>query len=161
MHTNRVWSGKRLLATLMAAGAATGLLLVNTAAPAAAATAGCGSRCDKKDPSAFVVAWVGPSPQMAVTCAQDAGTLLETNGVELRYSPYCRTAWARQGAICPGCRGYITIVRYNADGTKTTYGSSDSWTPMVNDKGVKSKACIRISYGADTPDTNTYCTDAR
>ncbi|MFF4938743.1 DUF2690 domain-containing protein [Micromonospora sp. NPDC000729] len=77
-------------------------------------------------------------------CYQDGRTVATSTDVELRYSPWCRTAWARW----TGGGGYLTgvlIRSYAADGSlrKTYYdnGTSGDWSFMVNDKGMTAQAC--------------------
>src|SRR4051794_31628408 len=83
-------------------------VLIGGASPAQAAS-GCGSKCDGKNPQTYVWEVVGPAPGVAYTCGQDAVTpsvsgktfkkYVQGLYIELRYSPSCRTAWARTDAV--------------------------------------------------------------
>lgn len=114
--------------------------------PASAATVGCGARCEGKDPASFVVASVGPAPGKPIKCGDDAitprstsGKVFETTAVELRYSPYCRTAWAR--AKSPGYLGFVTVESFGSGSNPRKTYKSGGWTDMVNDKGMSARAC--------------------
>ena len=128
---------RKVLAT--AAGIAIGLtggLL--SASPASAVTAGCGSVCDGKNPETYYAS-VGSG---SARCFYDAVTIYVAHGAELRYSPYCRTAWAR--AESPGYLGYVTVESYNSSGRRKVYSTENagrSYTLMVNDKGMTARAC--------------------
>jgi hypothetical protein len=126
----------------------TGLAVGAGATPAAAATSGCGSSCDGKNPQTYTLDYNGSS----ITCGLDAVTKksaqIPQNGgptVELRYSPRCRTAWARTN----GVNFRIYVYSYNTNGslrrTETTFVESGAnYTLMVNDAGITAKACIVI-----------------
>lgn len=108
-------------------------------------------------------------------CARDARTVQENSGydvdhgqwiIELRYSPSCRTAWAR-GSIAKPVANYPGVVgpqevemlilnsngkQYVARFSRTgSNGLKYNWTSMVNDRGISAIACIGVSDG---------CTDA-
>ncbi|MDV9193477.1 DUF2690 domain-containing protein [Streptomyces sp. SR27] len=105
--------------------AASGLLLASS--PASAATSCYGSDCTGKDPSTTV-------------CQNDARTVATTGlGVELRYSPTCRAAWARTGADTA-----MTIwVESNTGLSQSAYhsGNDTVWTAMIDDKGIIARSC--------------------
>jgi hypothetical protein len=108
------------------------------ASPASAVTSGCGSACDGKDPQTYYASVDGGSAR----CFYDAVTIYVAHGAELRYSPYCRTAWARSED--PGYLGFVTVESYNSSGRRKVYSTrnaSRSYTLMVNDKGMSARAC--------------------
>lgn len=140
-----------------------GVVVFGAASPASAAT--CGSRCDGKNPQYFVVAHEGPSPGRPQYCHTDAVTPrgYKVNGLELRYSAYCRTAWARlqnpDAAVGPGWRWYTKIESFRADGTLRKSYEGETWTEMVNDAGLKARACLYTSPGGESEYTKAFCTD--
>ncbi|SDC68162.1 DUF2690 domain-containing protein [Actinokineospora iranica] len=114
------------------------------------------------------VAVDGTDP-IATGCAADAITARDAYGaiggvtrvyVELRYSPRCRTAWARVTTqnmpnCVPGadyCGG--ATVHRNSDGREygcaIPGGARGCYTPQVNDSGVTSFARGHADYGANT-----------
>lgn len=121
----------------------------------AAANAGCGSRCDGKDPQTYY--WKtgpgGPSGPNWHTCGESAVTVgsARINGerpywIELRYSKTCRTAWVRGNATNPnpnyGVEGSVHSVKKNGDIRLTkrlprVSADTTSWSPMVNDAGLQ------------------------
>lgn len=119
-------------------------LLIATS-PASAAESCYASGCEGKDPSTTI-------------CQNDARTVATTEwNVELRYSPTCRTAWARySGGVSFGLT--VMVERRNADGSYTPYYSTPYrgngatvWTRMVNDAGYLARACVY-------PDSGYSCT---
>lgn len=118
---------------VLAAVTALSSLLVGT--PAMAASVGCGSACDGKNPATYQVTIGG----VTATCASDAETVRRTYepstvDLELRYSPRCRTAWVRLGSDFH----YPTIKSYYTDGRlRTSYSGfvGAYYSQMVNDKG--------------------------
>jgi hypothetical protein len=73
--------------------------------------------------------------------------------VELRYSRQCRMAWARGN--------YVEIRGYNPDGslrvTYPGYGSTSTYTPVVNDAGLTARACAFVfSSGGQYTCTDPY-----
>ncbi|MBD0711032.1 hypothetical protein BU197_22455 [Streptomyces sp. CBMA291] len=116
-------------------------LLIATA-PASAAVSCSGSTCDGLDPATSV-------------CQNDARTIQTADwGVELRYSPTCRAAWARKTS---GGSLDTTIWIHNSQGASqgVYYGGYGTvYTAMVNDKGVTAWACETRAY--DT--LQTHCT---
>ncbi|MCL7456551.1 DUF2690 domain-containing protein [Micromonospora echinofusca] len=116
-------------------------------APAMAATSGCGSVCDRKDPDTYFATVDGKTMRCNFI---DVETPYSATYVELRYSPFCRTAWARQTGSFGWLSG-VLVQSYNSNGTlRMTVddtGSSGSWSLMVNDKGMTARACF---YQYDT-----------
>lgn len=133
--------------------------LAGSSTPALVARApsrSCGSQCDGKDPQSYLVRVPGD----AYYCHNDAVTfaLLNTTGgsVQLRYSPICRTAWAR-GSGTTGLAGFS----HYSNGTERTkvYVSPYSdgrpiWTPMLDTVGLPFKACY-FDHGS----SDFICTD--
>ncbi|MFI1657652.1 DUF2690 domain-containing protein [Streptomyces sp. NPDC020472] len=121
--------------------AASGLLFASS--PASAATSCYASSCQGLDPSTTI-------------CQNDARTVGTTQlwGVELRYSPTCRAAWARYPTFTPA-RLTIFVQRRDGNGfySTPTDASHAVWTPMVNDKDLLSRACGYYE-GAPTPDSD-------
>ncbi|MFI1994084.1 DUF2690 domain-containing protein [Actinoplanes sp. NPDC020271] len=125
------------------------------------ATTGCGSTCDGKDPNNYKYA--------GATCAADATTVRAVYepggtyaGVELRYSPRCRTAWARWSNNAQ-LLSSISLYNYTSSGTERLHyildgldRASQAWGPMVNDAGYLSKACYFYYDGGST--ANPYYT---
>ncbi|MFF8839678.1 DUF2690 domain-containing protein [Streptomyces sp. NPDC015130] len=108
--------------------AASGLLL--TSSPASAATSCNGPDCTGRDPSTTV-------------CQNDARTVARTSlGTELRYSPTCRAAWARQS----GGTSMTVRVEGNTGLEQAVHhsGSGTVWTPMIDDRGVIARACGHV-----------------
>ncbi|WP_369146319.1 DUF2690 domain-containing protein [Streptomyces sp. R44] len=109
--------------------AASGLLLASS--PASAATSCYGPSCTGLDPATSI-------------CQNDARTVATNSiGTELRYSPTCRSAWARQSSNSPmiiwveSNTGLYKEARYTGSGTV--------WTPMIDDKGIIGRACGYIT----------------
>ncbi|MFB7592620.1 DUF2690 domain-containing protein [Streptomyces sp. NPDC056169] len=106
--------------------AASGLLFASS--PASAAEICHAETCHGRDPATTI-------------CADDARTVLwdRTGRVELRYSPQCRTAWARQAF---GGAGRITVNNSQGAVFAADYvGMNPVWTRMVNDKNITAWAC--------------------
>ncbi|MFF0556866.1 DUF2690 domain-containing protein [Streptomyces sp. NPDC004266] len=120
--------------------AASGLLFASS--PASAATSCYASSCTGLDPSTTV-------------CQNDARTVRTADwGVELRYSPTCRAAWARKTS--GGSLDTEIRVRNSAGDTHGVYygGWGTVYTAMVNDKDIVAWACETRAY--DT--LQTHCT---
>jgi hypothetical protein len=95
-------------------------------------------------------------------CVDDAVTIddatLDGRIVRLRYSAECRAAWAQLWFGKPDDRAY---VRTEEDGrlvavtsvTVRPWDGNSVYTPMVNDKNLKAKACLELP-----PDSDTACT---
>jgi hypothetical protein len=121
-----------------------------TASPALAATSGCGSPCDGQNPETY--RYYGPGgPSQWVTCSADAITKYTAGSsghlgyAQLRYSPTCRTAWAKTNTV----NGWIYVYSYNASGslrrTESQYTNETvKYTRMVNDVGLTAKACATV-----------------
>ncbi|NGM11925.1 DUF2690 domain-containing protein [Verrucosispora sioxanthis] len=112
------------------------------------AASGCGSVCDGKDPATFKIY---TSYGNYYTCGQDAITPTSgsytyrvsdpTGSVELRYSPRCRTAWARTTASYVGIKVVSRYLNGNHRTTMTEYSNNHLWTAMVNDADLEAQAC--------------------
>ncbi|MCW6005588.1 YjfA family protein [Micromonospora sp. CPCC 205371] len=116
-----------------------------------AANPGCGSKCDFKNPETFYVYWCGLGCEDNWRCSDDARTIDETNGVELRYSPSCRTTWARAS----GCYDWsvpvpctFRIISY--------YYSGGSWRERTRSEGY---ADLNNYYSLMLNDAG-YCAEA-
>ncbi|MFE0582417.1 DUF2690 domain-containing protein [Streptomyces sp. NPDC058874] len=130
---------RRLATTASACAlAASGLLMAST--PASAATSCLGSTCTGKDPS-------------TTTCQNDARTVKTASwGVELRYSPSCRAAWARKTS---GASFDTDIKVANSRGASyTTYygGNGTVFTRMVDDLDITAQACEQRAFGYSCTD---------
>ncbi|MER6095023.1 DUF2690 domain-containing protein [Streptomyces sp. NPDC001728] len=119
----------RKLATAGSALALTASGLLFASAPASAATSCKGASCEGLDPAATI-------------CQNDARTVLTADwGVELRYSPTCRAAWARKTS---GASADTVISVHNSQGvSRSAYygGYGTVYTAMVNDMDIYAKAC--------------------
>jgi hypothetical protein len=112
---------------------------------------GCGRECEGKNPAEYV--WKGPGgPSNWYPCGNDAVTAREAYwpgggplAVELRYSPRCRTAWARASKFY-----YLEAHSYYLNGKYRTYvfdyrnpyESYTRYTVMLDDAGLLADACI-------------------
>ncbi|MFI6782281.1 DUF2690 domain-containing protein [Micromonospora sp. NPDC050276] len=138
----RSWHSRLLLVLAMGLAMVTGFQ-----APAMAATSGCGSVCDGKDPDTYFATVDGKVMRCNFI---DVITPYSATNVELRYSPFCRTAWARQTDSFGWLSG-VLVQSYNSNGTlRRTVddtSTSGSWSAMVNDKGMTARACF---YQYDT-----------
>jgi len=125
-----------------------------------AAGTACGSSCDGKDPSTYAVYVNG----RITTCSAGAITPKLSSGyvyrasdpvgsVELRYSPACRTAWARTTS---SDESFKVVSRYLSGTHRTTMtgASPATWTVMVNDADLEAQAC----YWPNGPYTGWTCT---
>ncbi|MEU4119144.1 DUF2690 domain-containing protein [Kitasatospora sp. NPDC028055] len=113
--------------------AVSGAVLV--ASPASAATSCYASSCTGKDPA-------------TTTCANDAITVSTNGDLELRYSPSCRAAWARDRNAVPG----ESVGIQNHPGQESDYSTFTSsggaiWSMMDNDKDIQSQASSAGSKG--------------
>ncbi|MFF3602329.1 DUF2690 domain-containing protein [Streptomyces sp. NPDC002463] len=122
--------------------AASGLLL--SSSPASAATSCYGSSCTGLDPSTTV-------------CQSDARTVRTSDwGVELRYSPTCRAAWARKTSGA-SADTVIRVSNTNGESRSVYYGGYGTvYTAMVNDKDIYAWACETRAYAT----LETHCTDS-
>jgi hypothetical protein len=120
-------------------------------------------------PAAASVLAVDGSDPIATGCATGAITARSDYGdiggnirvfVELRYSPKCKTAWARiTTKNIPNCVpgqdycGSVSVVR-NSDGRSyecgTPGGTHSCYTAQVNDNGVTSYATGYVDFGGRT-----------
>lgn len=111
----------------------------------AAADPGCGRECDAQNPATYV--YRGPGgPSNWYPCSYDAVTARSVNGIELRYSPRCRTAWTRSGASFD-----MVTWSYYLNGTERAWTAADGdhtgattgthFTAMVDDAGLLAQAC--------------------
>ncbi len=102
---------------------------------------GCGATCDGKNPATFRIYHSGCSTCYHY-CSDDARTVASNNdgiSLELRYSPRCRTAWARVGNDFY----YPTVRSYYLDGrVRTSYSgfAGAYYTNMVNDANLLARA---------------------
>ncbi|MBQ1018865.1 DUF2690 domain-containing protein [Micromonospora sp. D93] len=105
------------------------------------ASAGCGATCDGKNPATFKIYYSGCTSCYHY-CGDDATSpRTNTDGIrlELRYSPRCRTAWARVSSDFY----YPTVRSYYSDGrVRTAYSgfAGSFYTQMVNDAGLLARA---------------------
>ncbi|MFI9747498.1 DUF2690 domain-containing protein [Streptomyces sp. NPDC052494] len=119
----------RKLATVGSALAMAASSLLLASSPASAASSCYASSCEGLDPAATV-------------CQNDARTVYRTGrfGVELRYSPSCRAAWARADAWSDA--PLDVVVENSLGATYRTHqtGGGSTWTRMVNDKDILARA---------------------
>ncbi|MFD7454292.1 DUF2690 domain-containing protein [Kitasatospora sp. NPDC059827] len=114
---------------------------VLAAAPASAATSCYASSCNGLDPA-------------STTCANDAITVSTNTTLELRYSPSCRAAWGRiKQYTIPGETVKVTNSIGQSYSTTTATGHVTIWSPMVNDKDLKSTARDETSNGWQETDS--------
>ncbi|WP_320068305.1 DUF2690 domain-containing protein [Micromonospora sp. RTGN7] len=127
------------------------------------AATGCGSTCDGKDPSSFKIYDSGCSTCYHY-CVDDAiipqlsdgyvyTTSDSTGSVSLRYSPRCRTAWAKTTSSAV----QFKVVSRNSSGSHRLTmlsNSPDTYTAMVNDAGYEAQAC----YYPQGPSSGWRCT---
>ncbi|MFF2073874.1 DUF2690 domain-containing protein [Kitasatospora sp. NPDC058162] len=98
------------------------------AGPASAATSCYASSCTGKDPA-------------TTTCANDAITVSTDGDLELRYSPSCRAAWARDRNADAG--ESVSIKNHpGQDNDYSTFTASGGaiWSAMDNDANIQSQA---------------------
>jgi hypothetical protein len=135
-------SGRKALLAVSAA--LVGIALGMSAAPtgALAATSGCGSVCDGKDPDTYLATVDGKT--MRCNYVGNSYTKYTAPNVELRYSSFCRSAWARYTG--PYFYRKLQIKSYYTSGSlrKTYTGTpfDGDWTAMVNDVGYLAQACV-------------------
>jgi hypothetical protein len=116
----------------------------------------CGRACDGKDPESY---WIyGPGgPSNWYKCSWDAITVRTIHPgpypgdpwVELRYSPRCRTTWAR------GCcyanyavRSYFKNGRYREVAYARGLNSSTKvYSAMLDDHNLLNEACVDFQIG--------------
>jgi hypothetical protein len=129
-HGSGGWRGA--LRMVLVVGLTAGVVAVP--APASAA---CGSACDGVNPQT-------PEGRRSV-CLNDAQTVHEEPGVQLRYSPSCRTAWARQTGHLWALTG-VLVESYYLNGTRRRVETDRNtggmpWSRMVNDANLLARAC--------------------
>lgn len=124
---------------------------------------GCGSKCDGKDPASFRI-YYEQLPHNYYTCAEDAVPApvdgFEWSGsfmVEHRYSPRCRTSWARAGGDYHQIPYKVESRYLNGTHRLSIQEWADNWrwTAMVNDANLQARACISNPH----PKYGTQCTD--
>lgn len=130
------------LGAFASASALAAIALISGASPASAATSCYGSSCTGLDPATTV-------------CQTDARTVRTADwGVELRYSPTCRAAWARKTSGA----SFDTVIRvHNSQGASAGVyygGNGTAYTAMVNDKDILAWACEVRAYET----LQTHCT---
>jgi hypothetical protein len=149
---------RRIVATA-AVGVFVSLFLAVTGSPGQAAWH-CGSTCNDTNPDTF---WVTPYQ----TCAKDAYTAKEVYipahemFLQLRYSPYCRTVWARiyggleqpywigLQLVYPNGAGWTTLADVTEEippGPRTR-----SWSNQWDDAGVTIRACVSEGWSMEPP----------
>ncbi|WP_089018427.1 DUF2690 domain-containing protein [Micromonospora coriariae] len=137
-----------MLSTLAAVAIGLTVSLVGGQQAALAATSGCGAVCDGKNPDTYIATVDGKS--MRCNYLDNSYTKYTARNVELRYSSFCRTAWARQTDSF-GYMSGVVVESFNTNGSlRKRYDNehwSNLWTPMVNDKGYTARACF---YQYDT-----------
>ncbi|MFD2766308.1 DUF2690 domain-containing protein [Micromonospora eburnea] len=127
------------------------------------ATYGCRSLCEGKNPQTFRV-FYDDCIDCFYKCADDAITPKLSDGyvytvsnpvgsVSLRYSPRCRTAWARTTG---SDEAFKVVSRYAGGSVRKTIetNSPDVWTLMVDDAGYEAQAC----FWPNGPYTGWTCT---
>lgn len=135
--------------------AVAGLLVGFGAVPAAnAATLGCGSACDYRNPETYNVCGNNcPDGGLPIHCANDKRTVSEYSlqaaavTIKLRNSPYCRTVWALEDGCMPGQCTDVTITSFYSNGTvraRAGWYADLPYTPMLNDKGMLGQACMTV-----------------
>ncbi|BCJ58019.1 DUF2690 domain-containing protein [Micromonospora endophytica] len=125
------------------------------------AASGCGSSCDGRNPQTYKIYYNGSA---YYTCAEDAvvpksgtytyKTSSPIGSVELRYSPRCRTAWARTTASYVSFKVDSRYLNGNHRRTESGYTESGGYTLMVNDADLEARAC----YAASGPISGWDCT---
>ncbi|WP_024756453.1 DUF2690 domain-containing protein [Streptomyces exfoliatus] len=120
--------------------AASSLLLASS--PASAATSCNGPDCTGKDP-------------ITTICQNDARTVARSSlGTELRYSPTCRAAWARQS----GDTAMTIWVESNTGLEQAAHhsGNGTVWTAMIDDRGIIARACGHVTGFEQSSCTTWY-----
>ncbi|RSS55344.1 DUF2690 domain-containing protein [Streptomyces sp. WAC01280] len=118
----------RKLATVGSALAMAASSLLLASSPASAATSCYASSCEGLDPATTI-------------CQNDARTVQTSSrfGVQLRYSPTCRAAWARVDGYSDA--PMAVVVENSRGATYRTYTTGGTeWTRMVNDKDILARA---------------------
>ena len=99
--------------------------------------------------SCYAASCEGLDPS-TTTCANDARTVRyrewHTVMIQLRYSPSCRSAWARIVGAAPGYKLWVENNYGGFEENEVTSGF-DAFTHMVNDAGIESRACASPKPG--------------
>lgn len=89
---------------------------------------------------------LGKNPQL-YTCSQDTQTVRTASRggatIQLRYSPSCRSAWAREVNGRVGDFLWVRNQQNELESTHITSGSS-AFTTMVSDLGTTASACMTL-----------------
>ncbi|KQX13781.1 hypothetical protein ASC82_07545 [Streptomyces sp. Root431] len=135
----------RKLATVGSAVAMAASSLLLASSPASAAPSVCNSiTCAGLDPAQTV-------------CQNDARTVLTSStGVELRYSPYCRAAWARKSSAVAGHSYRAVNGRYEQWTVTPNTSGGTVWTRMVDVKDIPSYAADYRPDGTHASDTGWF-----
>ncbi|GAB2917251.1 hypothetical protein GCM10027280_00320 [Micromonospora polyrhachis] len=134
--------------------------VANTRTSVPPASMACRASCDYRDPSSYRIYHSGCSTCYHY-CNDDERILTTTDGgalgnIELRYSPRCRTAWARTGFS----QVNIRIDSRDRNGNHRATASSMvgdhgfNWSPMLDGTRFMVRACVSI-FG---PVTGQTCT---
>jgi hypothetical protein len=117
------------------------------------AAAGCGSFCDDKDPATYRI-YYDECSNCYYKCATDALTVRwgpsGSPGLELRYSPRCRTAWTKVSREV-----WVSVESLYSNGNlrrRTTGFAGQYYTNMLNDDGYY--AVAYATYGPTTYKTS-------
>ncbi|MEU4569771.1 DUF2690 domain-containing protein [Micromonospora sp. NPDC023956] len=109
------------------------------------AATGCGSSCDYKNPATYKIYTSGCST-CYYYCNDDARDQLKVidpvNSIILRYSPRCRTAWAK---TTYSNISYIKAESRYLSGTHRATVTEDvgNYTVMLNDADLQARACVQ------------------
>jgi hypothetical protein len=121
------------------------------------ANAACGSACNNKDPKVYPASKpCGDDAITAKTFTRMGRTL------QLRYSPSCRTVWAR--LYGGSSQDKVILERWEGQGTLYSqvlwweYFGGREWSLMYNDAGTQIRACLQLEW-ATTPGSRLGCTD--
>jgi hypothetical protein len=162
---------KALLCAVVVASATTAVAVTGT--PALAANSGCGANCDQENPNTFNITPPG-GPSHWYHCSADAKTVDELGpadnstlryfGVtlQLRYSPACRTAWARAYGMQNTDTLMVKIYggggfqnnSYDVELGQNGDFQADAhtmWSRMMNDAGYTARACFTPRAHGSTP----------
>jgi hypothetical protein len=124
---------------------------------ASPASAACGNACNNKDAQTY------PS---GTPCGRDATTAatrtLYGRTLQLRYSPRCRTVWARVYGVQN--QDKVILEKWSGESFYEQvlwweyFSGNNEWSPMWNDSGVQIRACLQLQW-ATTPGSRLGCTD--
>jgi hypothetical protein len=128
----------------------------------AQAATGCGSYCDFKDPQTFRIYTSSTAYRF---CATDAVTIYNIGTtasgpkvLQLRYSPWCRTVWARTANATDY---YPTVKSYHLNGTwRATAGPVEwgvaNYSLMLDDRNLLGSACTTLPSSSGEMCTAKY-----